>query len=86
MVLVLNNQRNKQRNYYDGAKSWFADELSVCGQSFPVHVENVIQHFVKVGRQDRFTDVSGGFVVVFFSSGHYRMESLEWETNIAFLC
>lgn len=50
----------------------------MCGQSSPVHVENIIQHFVKVGRQERLTDLSGGFfVMVFFSSGHYRMETLE---------
>lgn len=50
----------------------------MCGQSSPVHVENVIQHFVKVGRQGQLADVSGGFVVVvFFSGGRYRMESLE---------
>lgn len=43
-----------------------------------VRMENVTQCSVKVGRQDRLVECQEGFLVmVFFSSGPYRMETLE---------
>jgi len=49
----------------------------MCGQSSPVHVENIIQYFVKVSRQDGLTDVLGGF----FCDGFLFKWSL-WDGNL----
>lgn len=47
-------------------------------KSSPMCMENITQRSVKVGRQDKLMECQEGFLVrVFFSSGPYRMETLE---------